>query len=220
MTVFTTHCYKKTPPDWRSPEPRWLLQIRQAIRQAIRLCLIGLLVVALPVRAGSIEPRSATLSVGDDSYRLAAEFSIDLGARLEEIVSRGVPLYFNLEFELTAKRWYWFREHVAGQVVVHRLSYNALTRQYRLATGGLHQDFSALGDALRVLSRVGSLPVVDRAALKPGETYQAELRLMLDRSQLPKPFQVDAIANKDWQVDAKAITWPFVAPERHGGEVK
>jgi hypothetical protein len=178
------------------------------------------LVVASSVQAGSIEPRSASLSAGDDSYRLAAEFNIDLGARLEEIVSRGVPLYFNLEFELTQKRWYWFREHAAGQVVVHRLSYNALTRQYRLATGGLHQDFSNLSDALRVLSRVGSLPVADRAALRPGESYQAELRLTLDRSQLPKPFQVDAIANKDWQVDAKAIDWEYVAPDRRGPEGK
>jgi hypothetical protein len=190
------------------------------LRHFVALCLIALLGVVTPVHAGSIEPRSASLSAGDDSYRLAAEFTIDLGARLEEVVSRGVPLYFNLEFEVTAKRWYWFREHVAGQVVIHRLSYNALTRQYRLATGGLHQDFSNLSDALRVLSRVGSLPVFERAALKPGESYQAELRLMLDRSQLPKPFQVDAIANKDWQVDANAMTWQFVASDRHGGEAK
>ncbi len=208
MTVFITHCCKK-----RRPDAVWLV----LIRRCIGLCLIGLLVIATPTRAGTIEPRSASLSAGDDSYRLAAEFNIDLGARLEEVVSRGVPLYFNLEFELTSKRWYWFREHVAGQVIVHRLSYNALTRQYRLATGGLHQDFPALGDALRVLSRIGSLPVVDRAALKPGESYQAELRLTLDRSQLPKPFQVDAIANKDWQVDAKTMNWSFVASDRYGG---
>jgi hypothetical protein len=189
------------------------------IRRCLGLCLTALLLAVLPVRAGSIEPLSASLSAGEDNYRLAADFNIDLGARLEEVVSRGVPLYFNLEFELTRQRWYWFSEHVAGQVIVHRLSYNALTRQYRLTTGGLHQNFSTLGEALRVLSRVVSLPVADRAALKPGESYQAALRLMLDRSQLPKPFQVDAIANKDWQVDTRAIEWQFVAAG-HAGEGK
>ena len=33
------------------------------------------------------------------------------------------------------------------------------------------------------------------------------MRLSLDRNQLPKPFQLDALANKDWQIDAGAFNW-------------
>ena len=161
------------------------------------------------VHAGSIEPVRAAISLGDDGYALSAEFAVDLGPRLEEAVSRGVPLTFNLELTISRLRWYWYEEHVAGRTVNYHLSYNALTRQYRLSIGGLYQSFDTLADALRVLSRVAALPVADKGALKAGETYNAALRLSLDRSQLPKPFQVDAIANRDWQVDSKVLRWQF-----------
>ena len=162
------------------------------------------------VHAGSIEPIAAAINAGDEGYVLSAEFNVDLGARLEEAVARGVPLYFNLEFNLERNRWYWLNEHAAGVTIHYRLSYNALTRQYRLSFGGLHQSFSGLAEALRVLSRVASLPIADKGALKTGETHAAAVRLSLDRSQLPKPFQVDALSNRDWQVDSKTLRWQYV----------
>lgn len=159
--------------------------------------------------AGAIEPVRASLVAGEDGYVLSAEFAIDLGPRIEEAVTRGVPLVFNLECTLGRDRWYWLDEHVAGLVVTYRLSYNALTRQYRLSVGGLHQNYTSLADALQVLARVSALPITDKGTLKPGQTYLAAVRLALDKSQLPKPFQVDAIANRDWVVEAKVLRWQF-----------
>ena len=163
--------------------------------------------------AGTIEPQRAALVVTEDGYALSAEFAVDLGPRLEEAVSRGVPLNFVLEFDMTRPRWYWANEHVADYRLEYRLAYNALTRQYRLSAGGLHQNFASLPEALRVIGRVAALPVIDKGVVKSGEIYNAALRLSLDRSQLPKPFQVDAIANRDWQVDAKILRWQFTVPE-------
>ena len=106
-------------------------------------------------------------------------------------------------------------------MITYRLAYNALTRQYRLSVGGLHQSFGELQDALRVLGRVAALPVADKAAIKPGESYTAALRLSLDKTQLPKPFQMDAVANRDWQVDAKVLRWQFAPlPDGKGGEAR
>jgi hypothetical protein len=185
MTGFSTPCWRKL------------------------LSVVWLLLAAGLAHAGSIEPVRAALTNTDDGYALSAEFVIDLGPRIEDAVARGVPLFFNLEFDLTRGRWYWANEHVAGHRMEYRLAYNALTRQYRLSAGGLHQNFAFLPEALRVLSRIVSLHVADKAALKPGETYSAALRLSLDRSQLPKPLQVDALANRDWEVDAKVLRWQF-----------
>lgn len=162
---------------------------------------------------GTIEPQRAALVATEDGYALSAEFAVDLGPRLEEAVSRGVPLNFILEFDMTRPRWYWANEHVADRRLEYRLAYNALTRQYRLSAGGLHQNFASLPEALRVIGRVAALPVIEKGVVKSGEIYNAALRLSLDRSQLPKPFQVDAIANRDWQVDAKILRWQFTVPE-------
>ena len=200
MTVSSMHCCKS------AAEP-----VRGSLRRSLWLLAV-LVLIALPLhaRAGTITPVSAHLSASDDSYLLSAEFKVDLGPHLEEVVSRGMPLYFLLEFNLTRNRWYWANEHIASKTINYRLSYDALTRQYRLANGPLYQSFASLGEALRVMSHVFALPVVAKSEVKEGDTYQAELRLSLDRQQLPKPFQVDAIANSDWQVDAQTLHWQFV----------
>ena len=173
------------------------------------LALAVLLLFALQAGAAEIEVKHAEISPGEESWLLDAEFGIDLGPRLEEVVSRGVALYFVAEFTLTKARWYWMDEHVAGGTQTWRLSYNALTRQYRLSSGALHQNFDSLNEALRVLARLRNWAVADKAQLKAGEPYNVALRLKLDVNQLPKPFQVTAIGNKDWNVTAEVKRWSF-----------
>lgn len=206
MTVFSMPCCRR---------------FSSLLRFLLAACLLA---VSAAGWAGKIEPLSARLSAGEDAYVLSAQFEIDLGSHFEDAVSRGVPLYFLLEVEITRNRWYWYSEHMAGRRVNYRLAYIPLTRQYRLSSGGtLHHNFASLGDALRLMGRVAALPVADKGVLKPGETYQVALRLALDRQQLPKPLQVDAIANRDWQVEPGVSRWQFVpagnlaaaaAPER------
>jgi Domain of unknown function (DUF4390) len=150
--------------------------------------------------AGELDVVSAGLSAEDDAYVLNADFRAELTARLEDVVSRGVPLYFVVEFELTRPRWYWFDEVLANKSRTFRLSYHALTRQYRLSTGVLYQNFDSLEEALAILARIRDWAVADKGALKNGATYDAQLRLRLDLTQLPKPLQVTAIGSREWNL--------------------
>lgn len=193
MTAFITRCCKRI----------------EAGLPALALAL--LLLTAVVAQAGSIEPKHAALTPGEDGYTLSAEFAIDLGNRLEDAVARGVPLYFNLEFILERSRKYWVNEHIATHSLTYKLAYSSLMRQYRLSTGHLHQNFGSLAEAMRVVGRIAALPVVDKNLIQPGESYEAAVRLSLDRSQLPKPFQVDAIMDRDLQVDTRVLRWHFVA---------
>lgn len=165
------------------------------------------------VQAGSIVPEHAALVADEQGQVLTVKFSIELGPRLEEAVGRGVPLNFRFEFDLKRKRRYWIDEHITGRVLEYRLGYHALTRQYRLSLGNLHQNFASLDEALQALSRVVRLHVIDRDVLIPGDTYLAAVRLSLDHNQLPKPLQVDAIADSDWRVEARTLRWEFVPGE-------
>ncbi|MDR2239692.1 MAG: DUF4390 domain-containing protein [Zoogloeaceae bacterium] len=167
---------------------------------------------SLASAGAGIEVKRAELNAGEEAWLLDAEFSIDLGHRLEEVVSRGVPLYFVTEFTLSKARWYWIDEHIASRQQTWRLSYNALTRQYRLSSGALHQNFASLTEAFGVLTRLRGWRVADGDALKPGESYDVALRMKLDITQLPKPFQVTAIGNKDWNVTAEVARWSFTPP--------
>jgi hypothetical protein len=203
MTVSTTP-YSKSRPS----------------RLAPALLFFALFLFALAGSAAEISVKSAEITAGEEAWLLDAEFGIDLGQRLEDVVAHGVALYFVAEFDLKRTRWYWIDEHVAGRTQTWRLAYNALTRQYRLSTGALHQSFESLGEALRVLARLRSWAVADKAQLKPGESYNAALRLKLDLTQLPKPFQVSAIGSKDWNITTEVKRWSFAPPAAAEGAAK
>ncbi|WP_374340134.1 DUF4390 domain-containing protein [Methyloversatilis sp.] len=161
--------------------------------------------------ATGIAMRDVRLDHGDDGYQLSTDIGITLSPRLEEAVARGVALYFVLEFEISRPRWYWLDEDVVERSQTYRLSYHALTRQYRVSTGALHQSFDTLAEALRLVGRLRSWPVVELSRLKAGESYVASLRLRLDVTQLPKPFQLSAIGNRDWTLESDWQRWGFTA---------
>ncbi|MBE2259056.1 MAG: DUF4390 domain-containing protein [Candidatus Accumulibacter sp.] len=168
-----------------------------------------LLIVTSGVQAGDISARNPILSATDDGYVLAVDFSLSLNPRLEDAVAKGVALYFVVDFELTRARWYWLDEQVASRSQSIQLSYHALTRQYRLSTGALHQSFASLEDALRILSRLRNWLVIDKGVVKPDHTYLAAVRMRLDLTQMPKTFQVNALANRDWNLVSEWARWTF-----------
>lgn len=184
------------------------------VRGAMSVCLFVLLaLLTLGLARAQMEVKSAGLTAGEDAYLLSADALIELNATLEEAIARGVGLHFATEFELTRPRWYWFDETIAARTFTYRLSYHALTRQYRLSTGALHQSFASLPEAVGVLARIRERAVFDRAQVKPGDTYQAALRVRLDLSLLPKPIQVSAIGAREWNLASEWYRWTFV-PER------
>lgn len=168
------------------------------------LLATSILTLAPSVRAADgVEIEQAHLESTDEGYKLSATFSFDLNRGLEDVITRGVPLYFTTEVELTRPRWYWFDERAVDASQTVRISYNVLTRQYHAAIGGrLQQSFSTLDDALSLVRRPSRWVVAERGALKIGAIYQVSVRMRLDLAQLPKPFQVHALNNSDWRLSS------------------
>ncbi|HEV3011292.1 MAG TPA: DUF4390 domain-containing protein [Burkholderiales bacterium] len=168
-------------------------------------CIAAFLVIllaALPARAEDIEVRDVALRKVEDGLALDADFAFELTPRLADVVANGVPLYFRVDFELTRRRWYWFDETAASQRLQLRLSYHALSRQYRLSAGALQQSFPTLEEALNVLKRVRNWLVVDRAIRLADADYDAAVRMRLDTALLPKPFQLSALTGRDLHLES------------------
>ncbi|MCM8612150.1 DUF4390 domain-containing protein [Accumulibacter sp.] len=184
-------------------------------RRLLNAWLCGLLLLSgsSTILASDISVRNPVLSPSDEGYLLSADFNINLNARLDDAIARGVTLYFVVDFELTRARWYWLDEQVISRSQTFQLSYHALTRQYRLSSGALHQSFTSLDDAQRILSRLRNWLVLERGAFRPGESYQAAVRMRLDLSQMPKTFQVNALANRDWNLSSEWARWIFTPSE-------
>ncbi len=178
--------------------------------QLFRAWLFACLILALmpaTVCAQSASIASAKLELTDDGYQLNADIDLQLTAGMQEAVRKGVPLYFIAEFQLTRGRWYWLDQGVISATRGRRISYAPLTDQYRIAISGISQNVSSFEDVRRVLSRVRSWTVAEKGQLKPGEKYEAALRFRLDTSQLPKPFQLNVIASKEWSLASDWHRW-------------
>jgi hypothetical protein len=164
--------------------------------------LLTMLLVALAARGEDIEVRDVALRSVEEGLALDVDFAFELTPRLAEVVANGVPLYFRVDFELTRRRWYWFDETAAAQRLQLRLSYHALSRQYRLSAGALQQSFATLEEALNVLKRVRNWLVVERSVRLADADYDAAVRMRLDITLLPKPFQLSALTGRDLQLES------------------
>lgn len=188
--------------------PCWKRTLRRFVA-ALCACLLCFGVV----QAADISLRNPQLESVDEGYALSADFNINFNTRLEEVISKGVVLYFVIDFELTRSRWYWFDEVVLRRNRTIQLSYHALTRQYRLSTGSLHQGYATLDEALRVMARVRHWPVIDKAEVRGDKVYQAAVRMRLDLSQMPKTFQVSALSSREWSLASDWVRWVFAPAE-------
>ena len=181
----------------------------QRIKQFLFLFMMVLSMFSTTVSAEGIKIKSFELEKVDGDWLLSAAFQIELSPGLEDAVQKGVVLYFQTEFDLTRSRWYWFDEKSALVQRQARLSYQPLTQQYRIASEGFTFSAKTISEALQAVGSIGGWRVMDNGQLDPSKSYIAALRMTLDLSKLPKPFQVNALNNRDWNVSSDWYRFPF-----------
>lgn len=198
MTEFCRAKQHRRCSDWRQWLLPWLLAF----------------VLVSPVWAEGVQALETRVEYSADApdagWMLSAGFRLELGQRLEDAVNRGLPLVFVTDVEVTRPRWYWFDEKTVSMTQLHRLSYNALTQQYRVSTGTLSQRFETISDAMATITRVSRLRLGGRNEFRAGTPYEVAVRLRLDVSQLPKPFQVNAMTNREWTLSSDWKRFSFV----------
>lgn len=189
------------------------------------LCLLSSAFCPLKAMAEGISVNKAEIRLSEEGYQLAASYSINLTFVVQQALERGIPLYFVSEYTLTRPRWYWLEEEVFISEQTTKLSYNVLTRQYRISRGALFQNFVSFEDAMNMLTRQSSAAILPEL-IKQNEGYIADLirmvktessfiaavRLRLDIDQLPKVLQVNAMTGKDWTLDSRWYRW-VISPE-------
>jgi len=181
----------------------------QGIKQFTFCVLIALSLFSVAASAEGIKLKTADLERVDNDWLLNAAFKIELTPGLEDAVQKGIVLYFQTEFELTHSRWYWFDEKSAFVQRSTRLSYQPMTQQYRIASEGFTFSANTIFEALQAVGSIGGWRVIDGGQIDSGKSYSAALRMSLDLGKLPKPFQVNALNNRDWNVTSNWVRFPF-----------
>ncbi|WP_374684665.1 DUF4390 domain-containing protein [Variovorax sp. ZS18.2.2] len=193
---------------------------RRPVLLAVFLLVWALMLALLPAPAVAQSRSGASitqmrLEQSDDGVYLSAGVQFELPSLVEEVLDKGIAIYFVAEAEVYQERWYWTDRKVA-QVTRHmRLAYQPLTRRWRLnvssvpITGAvgigisLNQNFDSLGDALDAIKRIGRLRLGDVAEIGDDPLHQVMFRFRLDTSQLPRPFQIGVVGQADWNISAE-----------------
>jgi hypothetical protein len=201
-TAFITRCWRSARPDFA----------------ALVALLVGLWLLLAPLAPAHADSKGAEVSqmrieVDGDGVYLTAAVRFELSAIVEDALQKGIPMFFVAEADLLRHRWYWTDKRVAGVQRYMRLAYQPLTRRWRLNVSPqpisdaglgvtLNQNFDNLADALAAIQRFSHWKIADASAIEPGERYNVDFQFQLDVSQLPRPFQIGAVGEADWNISA------------------
>jgi Domain of unknown function (DUF4390) len=198
MMGFITHCCKSAWVDlWRTGRwvlGAWLLVASSAWGQSSVVELAEL-------RA---ERRDAALY-------LTAQLKLELGAAVEDALVKGLAVHFVAEAEVMRDRWYWSDRKLGTATRYYRLAFQPLTRRWRLnvssepisgagLAGSISQNFETLSEALDVIRRQSGWKVAEMSDIDPEARQYIAYRFKLDTSQLPRPFQIAAGNQAEWNL--------------------
>jgi len=195
-TVFFTRCWNIA----RLERAAWLL-----------LAAVWLAGAPPAWAQGAAEVTQMKVERTEEALLLSATVRFDLPPVVDEALAKGIPMFFVAEATVYQDRWYWYDKRVAGAARHLRLSYQPLTRRWRLqvsptafgSTGlALGQSFDSREDALAAVQRISQWKIGEANEIEPEARYNVDFRFRLDISQLPRPFQIGAVGQAEWNISA------------------
>ena len=203
MTAFSMPCWKSA-------------LFKRLLGRLFLPILLTLFAVASQAQTQAEIPILRAERSGNEVF-VSANVSVELPTIVEDALLKGVPMFFMLEADLYLDRWYWYDKRISGAQRQLRLAYQPLTRRWRVTQSlgmgsdssqglSLNQSYESLAEALSVVRQVSRWKVAELADTDPTAKIKLLFRFRLDLSQLPRPFQIGAIGQSEWDIQGVART--------------
>lgn len=167
-----------------------------------------------PVQAAEGAPAEVgelRLERTEEGLYLGTTLQFVLPELAEDALYKGIPMFFVAEAQVLRDRWYWSGREVAEATRYWRLSYQPLTRRWRLnmspvpfTNSGLGvvlgQNFDEYDDALSAMQRISRWKIAEGGVIEADAAHTVNFRFRLDMSQLPRPFQIGAVGRSGWNL--------------------
>jgi hypothetical protein len=173
------------------------------------LACVLLVCAAALAHAENAEVAQIRFDRNEEGLLLSANITFELPAVVEDALAKGIPMFFVAEATLLRDRWYWYDKPIAHVARHMRLSFQPLTRRWRLVTSNapignsgvaLGQTFETREEALAAIQRISHWKIAEPNDIDPDSRYNMDFRFRLDVSQLPRPFQIGAVGHSDWSI--------------------
>ncbi len=162
-------------------------------------------------QAPAIELTELRVERQDNAIVLSSNVRLELGPAVEDALLKGVAIHFVVEATIVRERWYWYDTRLTGVARHYRLAYQPLTRRWRLtlsseatgapgSPGSLSQHFDGLPEALSAIRRNLNWKVAEVSDIDPDTKYTLNFQFRIDTSQLPRPFQITAGGQNEWNL--------------------
>ena len=188
--------------------------LRRAFARAFGAALLAC-VAALAQPASAQVPTTEIaqlkLERSEDGVLLTANVRFELPQVIDDALAKGIPMFFVAEAVLYRDRWYWYDKEVAVTARHMRLSFQPLTRRWRLVVSpnpignsglALGQTFDTREEAMAAVQHISHWKIAEAGDVDPEARYNVDFRFRLDVSQLPRPFQIGAVGHADWNIAA------------------
>ncbi|MCD6663335.1 MAG: DUF4390 domain-containing protein [Comamonas sp.] len=142
---------------------------------------------------------------------LSAVVPVQLPPSVENALLNGIAMHFVAQAQILRHRWYWSDKVLVNAMRYMRLSYQPLTRRWRVAQASepiapsglgiaLAQNYDTLQEALAAMGRISRWRVAQASELDEDTPYTLRLNYRLDTSQLPRPLQWGAVGGINWNL--------------------
>jgi hypothetical protein len=177
--------------------------------------LLGLaLLLAARADAANFSVKSAQPFLDQRVLHVNARLDLPLNPRIEEALSKGIPIDVVIEVILVKHRWWWRNKVVTDHALRRRIQFHALSRQY-LVSGVRAREpsesFGSLSEALVHAGRLDELaiPLTTKKEIEAGGRYLLLLRAHLDIEALPMLMRPLAYATPAWRLNTGWTEWPI-----------
>jgi hypothetical protein len=184
------------------------------IRRAAPLLLTALLALTLTSVRAQFEVRQAEPFIRDRVLHVNSRLDLSVNPKIEEALSKGIPIDIVIEVRLVRYRWWWRNVPITDPIFTRRVQFHALSRQYLVSGGGRGdspvESFGTLAQALAYLGDLSELTVIltEKKELRDNARHLLALRAYLDVEALPVIMRPLAYVTPSWRLNTGWTEWP------------
>jgi hypothetical protein len=180
-------------------------------KNSIAVAVGILLTLAGASAMASFEVSKIEASAAEGKLTVSGDIDLSLNDKVEEAVSKGIPLDVEVELRLYRERPFIWSRRVRTWTLRRQIRYHALSGQYLVLYRDRHprelESFTTLQEALRQMGTLNAVDLKIGEPIQPGGRYKLESRVTLDIESLPPPLRPVAYTSLAWHLNSGWSTW-------------